>query len=250
MEPLALFAAFLGWMIGLGLRPWLKKPLVSEDEEDVIPAIPEETPIAKTRWILAPLLALIWFFSVNELGVSFLALRVAIFGMLLLLASWMDAAYFTIPDQFTLPGFLWAFLATVIGFIAGSTSLFAAPYDAVVGACTGAGAMVIIDWLAEVVLRKRAMGFGDITLMAAVGAYLGPEKTLVAILLGSFIGAIVGSLILCAGRLILGRGKKSQLAALGFVPFGAYLSPAAAISLWWSDEIIAFLWQHLTLRSS
>ena len=47
---------------------------------------------------------------------------------------------------------------------------FANPYDALIGACVGAGAISIIGWLGEVVLKKEAMGFGDVTLMAVVGA--------------------------------------------------------------------------------
>ena len=47
------------------------------------------------------------------------------------------------------------------------------PYDALIGACVGAGAISIVGWLGEVALRKEAMGFGDVTLMAVVGAALG-----------------------------------------------------------------------------
>ena len=46
---------------------------------------------------------------------------------------------------------------------------FATPYDALIGACVGAGAISIVGWLGEVALRKEAMGFGDVTLMAVSG---------------------------------------------------------------------------------
>ncbi len=68
---------------------------------------------------------------------------------------------------------------------------FASPIDAVFGACVGAGAITIIGWLGEVALKKEAMGFGDTTLMAMVGAALGPSRALLTIFAGAFIAAAV-----------------------------------------------------------
>ncbi len=67
---------------------------------------------------------------------------------------------------------------------------FAGPYDALIGACAGAGAIAIVGWLGEVALKKEAMGFGDVTLMAVVGGALGPGRALLAIFLGAMAGAI------------------------------------------------------------
>ena len=55
---------------------------------------------------------------------------------------------------------------------------FASPYDALVGACAGAGMIAIVGWLGEVVTKREAMGLGDVTLMAFVGAALGPTRAL------------------------------------------------------------------------
>ena len=41
--------------------------------------------------------------------------------------------------------------------------------SAIIGACAGAGAIAIVGWLGEVAMKKEAMGFGDVTLMAVVG---------------------------------------------------------------------------------
>ncbi|MFM9012813.1 MAG: prepilin peptidase, partial [Gemmatimonadota bacterium] len=60
----------------------------------------------------------------------------------------------------------------------GSETQFAGPWKALLGACVGAGAIAIVAWIGEVVLRKEAMGQGDITLMAFVGAMVGPERSL------------------------------------------------------------------------
>ena len=44
-----------------------------------------------------------------------------------------------------------------------------------IGACTGAGAIAIAGWLGEVALQREAMGFGDVTLMAVIGAVAADE---------------------------------------------------------------------------
>ena len=60
----------------------------------------------------------------------------------------------------------------------GESTPFAGPWDAVLGMCVGAGAVSIVGWLGEVWLKRPAIGFGDVTLMAVVGAAVGPARAL------------------------------------------------------------------------
>ena len=94
-----------------------------------------------------------------------------------------DAKHYLIPDGFTVFGLLWVLATSLVGAYRGDLSLFASPYDALIGACVGAGALSIAAWLGEVALKKEAMGFGDITLMAVVGGALGPNRVLLVIFL-------------------------------------------------------------------
>ena len=55
----------------------------------------------------------------------------------------------------------------------GESTIFAGPFDALVGACAGAGLIAIVGWLGEAALGREAMGMGDMTLMAFVGATIG-----------------------------------------------------------------------------
>ena len=87
-------------------------------------------------------------------------------------------------------GFFFALVAAGAGTLLGETLPFATLYDSVIGACVGAGAIAIIGWLGELALKKEAMGFGDVTLMAMVGAFLGPGRTLLTIFIGAFLGAV------------------------------------------------------------
>ncbi|MBC8027250.1 MAG: prepilin peptidase, partial [Steroidobacteraceae bacterium] len=118
--------------------------------------------------------ALIWLASAYAYGPSFLALRMAVFATLLLGVAVTDLRTYTIPDGFTVAGFLFLLGAAVVGVFLGDQGPFVGPWSAFLGACVGAGAIAIVGWLGEAALKKEAMGFGDVTLMAFVGAAVGP----------------------------------------------------------------------------
>jgi len=204
--------------------------------------------------------ALLWLGAVIAYGPSFTAFRVAVFGTVLLGIAITDARHFLIPDGFTVFGLLWV-LATAVGaWFLGSNGMFASPVAAVLGACTGAGAIAIVGWLGEIAFRREAMGFGDVTLMAFAGAALGPERSLLTIFLGAVL-ALLGLLIMRAvgmredfGVPVDTRpaGEKSSLnpeeiGSSRHVPFGVFLAPAAMMALVWGDALIT--WYILWIRT-
>jgi leader peptidase (prepilin peptidase) / N-methyltransferase len=119
--------------------------------------------------------ALGWLLAVHEYGVTLTALRLAVFGTVLLGVAVTDAKHYLIPDGFTLFGLSFALVTSVLAFFRGETLVFASPYDALVGACAGAGMIAIVGWLGEVMTKREAMGLGDVTLMAFVGAARRPS---------------------------------------------------------------------------
>ena len=96
-----------------------------------------------------------------------------------------DLRHYLIPDGFTVTGLLWLLGTALVAPFIEETLLFAGPYDALIGACVGAGVIAIVGWLGEVALKREAMGMGDVTLMAFVGAALGPARALVTVFLGA-----------------------------------------------------------------
>ena len=199
--------------------------------------------------IIELVVALGWMFAVQYFGPSFTALRVAIFGTVLLGVGITDAKHYLIPDGFTLFGLLFALTTSVIAFFYGETRLFASPYDALVGACTGAGMIAIVGWLGEVVTRREAMGLGDLTLMAFVGAAVGPTRALITIFLGATLGAIsFAGVVLPVVLVRRGHAREQTELALGstpfeapLVPFGVFLAPAALLTLFWGDALLAWI---------
>jgi leader peptidase (prepilin peptidase)/N-methyltransferase len=178
-----------------------------------------------------------WILVVLHYGVSFTALRVAVFGTILFGVMLTDALHYIIPDGFTAFGLAWALVAAIVGLFSGETLPFAGLYDAVIGACVGAGAIAITGWLGELALKKEAMGFGDVTLMAMAGAHLGPGRTLLTIFLGALVGAVVFLVVVLPVGLLRSR-KRGTAFEPPLVPFGVFLAPAAMIALLWGGPLI------------
>ncbi len=49
-----------------------------------------------------------------------------------------------------------------------------------------------IRFIASLILQREAMGFGDVTLMAMIGAFLGWQPMVIVFFLSPFAGALVG----------------------------------------------------------
>jgi leader peptidase (prepilin peptidase)/N-methyltransferase len=177
-----------------------------------------------------------WAASFMAFGPTFTALRLAIFGTLLLGIAVTDAQRYLIPDGFTVFGLVWGLLSAMIAVFIGDGTLFAGPQDALVGACAGAGAIAIVGWLGEVALKKEAMGFGDVTLMAMVGAALGPNYALLTVFIGAALGAVTFVLIVYPIGLLRARRAEKEFEP-PLVPFGVFLAPAALLTLLWGSDL-------------
>jgi leader peptidase (prepilin peptidase)/N-methyltransferase len=194
-------------------------------------------PISPMYPLVELVVALIWLAAVMHYGPTFTAARVAILATVLLGIALTDAMHYVIPDGFTVFGFVWGIAAAFIGAALNETLPFAGLYDSLIGACVGAGAIAIAGWLGEVALKKEAMGFGDVTLMAVVGAALGPQRALLTVFLGAALGAVSFLLLVYPIAWIQSR-RKQEAVDLPLVPFGVFLAPAAMIALFFGQAMI------------
>ena len=209
-----------------------------------------EEPISIQYPLIELSVAIGWLLAVNAFGPTFTAIRVAIFGTILLGVAITDLREYLIPDGFTLSGLIIMLVAAAIGFIRGDASPFANPYDAIIGACAGAGMIAIIGWIGEIAMGKEAMGLGDVTLMAFVGAALGPQRAIITVFLGAVLGMVAWVLIIAPltwMRRTPARGAQTELAlgsaavAVPLVPFGVFLAPAAVINLLWGEQLMRMI---------
>ena len=198
--------------------------------------------------------ALGWLLAALAFGSTFTAVRVAIFGTIMLGIAITDAKHYVIPDGFTVFGLVFVLVTAVVSGMRADVTPFAMPWDALVGACAGAGAIAIVGWLGEVVLKKEAMGFGDVTLMAVVGAALGPGRSLLVIFLGAAVGAITFLLVVypivrfrrTPGDVQMELPLGARQAVMPQVPFGVFLAPAAVLALVFGQQLLDWYIGQLT----
>jgi leader peptidase (prepilin peptidase) / N-methyltransferase len=190
-------------------------------------------------------IALIWvaIFAAYSTDL-FLALRIAVFATVLAGIAATDFKHMLIPDGFTVFGLLWALTTSFAAAIIGDPGMFATPYNAVIGACVGAGVISIIGWLGEAALKKEAMGFGDVTLMAVIGATVGAPRALLTV----FVGALLGTLYFLPVIVTSWIRKRGAIGDLPQVPFGVFLAPAALLTLLKGDAFFTWYLSRLGLQ--
>jgi leader peptidase (prepilin peptidase)/N-methyltransferase len=96
-----------------------------------------------------------------------------------------------------------------------------------VGLAVGFGLLNTVAWLGTKAFKREAMGFGDVKLMGAIGAFLGWKAVLFTVFMSSLLGSISGLLLIAFG------GVKLQ----SRIPFGPYISAAALIWVFWGQGL-------------
>ncbi|MBP7147011.1 MAG: prepilin peptidase [Acidobacteria bacterium] len=99
---------------------------------------------------------------------------------------------------------------------------------ALAGAVAGYGVLFTIALAWRVLLRREALGGGDLKLMLGVGAMLGLGGVALTIFLGSLLGTLLAAPFLLSGRWTMTRE----------LPFGCFLCPAALFAAFYGPELL------------
>ncbi len=181
------------------------------------------------------------------------ALKWAVFAALLVVLTITDIRERILPDKVNFfglgAGVLFSFVSKPIDgtalWLANRWFDFPPPQfvlsvaDSLLGVLLGSG---ILWAFAEGWFRiygREGMGFGDVKMMAMIGAFLGPKRTFLTILIGALIGSVIGIVNLAILYLLgykkgvaerAARRKLGTINKLRFVlakryqlPFGTYL---------------------------
>lgn len=154
-------------------------------------------------------------------SLSFFFFASCLFASAMIVLGFIDFFHMILPDVITLPGLL---LSIVYSFFREDLNLT----QALIGAVTGAGFLLLVYGTYYLVRKKEGLGMGDVTMMLLIGAYLGWRQAFFTLILASFVGALVGVFV------ILFRKKDFQFS----LPFGTFLAPAAFFSLLWGEKIL------------
>ena len=149
----------------------------------------------------------------------------------LILGSFIDLDHFYLPDRVTIGGML---LGVPISFgvpeFQGETQRLTALYWSLGGLAAGFLGLWALSWLATKAFKKEAMGFGDVKLLGAIGAFFGPVAVLFTVVVSSFVGALVGGVLILRG--------KAKLGGLTAVPYGPFLALGVLAWMLWGPRIV------------
>ena len=187
------------------------------------------------RYPVVELLTAISFaYFAHHLGVSVQAVKYCVLAAILIGLIFSDLETLLLPDELTLGGLVVGLgfalfvpvpdsmvqlVASLSGFDArGRGGMFA---EALLGAIVPAGAIWLGGWLFEKLRHKEGLGFGDVKMLAMIGAFLGIRGALLTVILGSIAGSIIG----LAYIKITGKDASSYP-----LPFGSFLGAAALVA--------------------
>jgi leader peptidase (prepilin peptidase)/N-methyltransferase len=214
-------------------------------------------------------LACYWYF-----GMTLATLKYCVFAFLLLGLIFTDAETKLLPDKLTLPGLALGVLFSLLvpvhdvaaQFMPGIVSLplsddlavrLLSLFDSLLGAAVGAA---FIYGAGAIYLRWRGtegMGFGDVKLMAMVGAFLGVKLTVLTVfsasLAGSFFGLTTVFVVwikrthrfmrsLANAQAARRRGWQSaQLVYRNYqMPFGVFLGSMALFAFFFGNRLLGW----------
>ncbi|MEO7650610.1 MAG: prepilin peptidase [Bryobacteraceae bacterium] len=197
------------------------------------------------RYLLVELLTGILFFSfVAALGLGVHAFKFCLLSALLIGMIFADLEERILPDELTLGG---AVAGVVLawwvpvgdGLVRVILSLLDKHLDpradsvaeSVLGAAVPSLFLWLVGFLFEKIRHKEGLGFGDVKMMATLGAFLGLRETLFILIVGSLLGSVLGLAFILLAR------KESSTYEL---PFGSFLGVSAIGVCLWGQNVVGW----------
>jgi leader peptidase (prepilin peptidase)/N-methyltransferase len=147
-----------------------------------------------------------------------------VFICLLIVLAAIDLKHMILPDELTLGGSALFF----------TYSFFNPAVSQLNAILSGLGAALLFAGFFYFYLKVRkieGLGFGDIKMVLLMGLFLGLNRLVIAIFLGSLSGLLVGIFFM------LFKKKNLKFA----LPFGPFLSLGSYIALFWGDAIMPWI---------
>lgn len=159
----------------------------------------------------------------------------------LILGSFIDLAEQWIPDRVTIGGMILGVpLSFLVPELQGEHVRLHALYWSLGGLVFGFGFLWLTGFVFSKIVKKDALGFGDVKLIGAVGAFFGPGAVLFTIIVSSFVGAVVGVILMLRG--------KAKLGGFTAVPYGPFLALGVIAWMFWGPGIVGWYLRLLSAR--
>ncbi|MCB1152018.1 prepilin peptidase [bacterium] len=165
------------------------------------------------------LTGLAFAFLVLKFGLVVGGIYSIIFASLVVITG-VDIAIFEIPDEIVLPGIPLGLLATWV--------LPVTFTEAAIGVLVGGGIPYLVGKGYYLLTKREGMGFGDVKMLAMLGAFFGWKGVIAILLLASFVGATIGL------TLVVLRRHESR----AMLPFGPFLALGAVVFMVAGPELV------------
>jgi len=174
--------------------------------------------------IVETLTGLIFALIVSILGITWQSVIYLILSSLLIVGSVIDLDYKIIPNRIPL-------IIFAIAIVSSLTGIHISIIDLVIGLAVGFGFLFLLSLGSIIILKKDGMGGGDIKLMGAVGALIGWELVLLALMLSAYI-AIIFLIPLITLKLLKANDS---------IPYGPFLSLGSLVAILYGNNILKML---------
>lgn len=191
-----------------------------------------QAPISPRYAIVELLTAIVFVLVFRRFGIAPHTFVYLAFVAALIAITFVDIDHRIIPDSISLPGIPIGILCAALLPHAPGALLPPTAVSSVIGATVGAAVLWIATIVGPKLFGRDAMGFGDVKLLAMLGAFLGIHSILFVMLVASITGASMGIVTAVLSRSRI-RGST--------IPFGPYLAFGAVAYLLIGQEVVS-LW--------
>ena len=150
----------------------------------------------------------------------------------LILGSFIDLEHFYLPDRVTIGGMALGIPASMlVPELQMERTAMAALCWSATGLAFGFFFLWGMGWMFSRIFKKDALGFGDVKLMGAVGAFFGPVAVLFVLIGSSLVGSAVGMALVLRG--------KARLGGFTAVPYGPFIAVATLVWMFWGPALVS-----------
>lgn len=150
------------------------------------------------------------------MGLSITTILTCIAFSILLVIFIIDIRYMIIPNGLVVALFILAVIETIVmrAYLQNIIGFFA----------------VSVFLLVLLIITRGGLGFGDVKLMAVAGLLIGWQKIILALMIGSIVGSLIG-----IGLLVFKITKRKEP-----IPFAPFLTVGIMLAMLFGDSIITW----------
>jgi leader peptidase (prepilin peptidase)/N-methyltransferase len=197
--------------------------------------------------VVEALTAILFFSFTAALGPTLPDFKFCLLSALLVGMIFADLEERILPDEFTIGGLVaglalsWAVpvvstSGSVAGLFLSVARIPVGPHgaslaDSILGAAIPSGFLWLTGVVFQKLRHKEGLGFGDVKMVAAIGAFLGLPNALLTLIAGSALGSVLGILYILIAR----KDHASYE-----LPFGSFLGAAAILVSLYVEHVVSW----------